>query len=100
MRLNLKETNGKSDKITARFDKFVTAAKMPSTVTNATAYTITATTGSYTTTTNECIFARTIKVYRKVREKNFNIFSRDINLIRYKIIRSFVFGKVITKNLL
>ena len=62
MRLNLKETNGKSDKITARFDKLITVANMPLTVTNATAYARTATVGSYTTKTNECIFARTIKV--------------------------------------
>ena len=31
------------------------------------------------------------------KELNLNTFSQAINLIRYKIIRSFIFGKIITK---
>ena len=57
-RLNLKE-NGKYVKSIAKFDKTSTAANTPSTGTDRTAYATTGTTGSNTTTTNECIFVRT-----------------------------------------
>ena len=36
------------------------------------------------------------KTKKQKRNKHLNIFSRAINLIRYKIIRSFIFGKIIT----
>ena len=72
MRLNLKKKKGKYVKSTAKFDK-PTAANMPSTRTDTTAYTTTANTGSNTTTTNEYISVRTSEVCRKMRQ-NVNIY--------------------------
>ena len=51
--------NGKYVNRTARSDKSSTAANTATSRADTIAYTTTATTGSNTTTTNECIFVRT-----------------------------------------